>query len=76
MSPYSYIDIARHHKVSFYLYADATQLYLSFEIEVGEDMEQATLIIEQCVRDIDAWMAINKLKLNRDEAELLNWSLL
>lgn len=26
---------------------------------------------EKCVRDIEAWMAINKLKLNRDKTELL-----
>lgn len=26
---------------------------------------------EKCVHDIDAWMAINKLKLNRDKTELL-----
>lgn len=26
---------------------------------------------EKCVRDIKAWMAINKLKLNRDKTELL-----
>ena len=27
--------------------------------------------IEQCVRDIDNWMAINKLKLNQDKTEVV-----
>lgn len=48
-----------------------TQLYLSFKTEVREDMEQATLIVEKCVCDIDTWKAINKLRLNRDKTELL-----
>ena len=60
-------DIARQHKASFHLYADDTQLNLSLKTGVREDMEQATLIVEKCVRDIDAWMAANKLKLNRDK---------
>ena len=64
-------DIARHHKVSFHLYADDTQLYLSFKTGLREDMAQATLIVEKCVRNIDAWMVVNKLKLNRDKTELL-----
>ena len=39
----------------------------------GEDMEQETFLIhvEKFVRDIDAWMAVNKLKLNRDKTELV-----
>ena len=64
-------DIARHHKVSFHLYADDTQLYLSFKTEFREDMEQPMLIVEKCVCDIDTWKAVNKLKLNRDKTELL-----
>ena len=54
---------------SFHLYADNTQLYLSFKTEVREDMEQTMLIFEKCA--IDTWKAINKLKLNRDKTELL-----
>ena len=64
-------DILRHHKVNFHLYADDTQLYLSFKSEVREDVEQASSTMEACIRDIDAWMTVNKLKMNRDKTELL-----
>ena len=50
-------DIMRHHKVKFHLYADDTQLYLTFE---SWDVDKTKLVIEECVRDIDDWMSINK----------------
>ena len=58
----------RHHKVKFHLYADDTQLYLTFE---SWDVDKTKLVIEECVRDIDAWMTVNMLKMNRDKTELL-----
>ena len=61
-------DIMRHHKVKFHLYADDTQLYLTFE---SWDVDKTKLVIEECVRDIDAWMTVNMLKMNRDKTELL-----
>ena len=50
---------------------DDTQLYLSFSSLDGDDQVSSVAQIESCVRDIDLWMACNKLKLNRDKTELL-----
>ena len=55
-------DIMRHHNVDFHLYADDTQLYLTFESSFAD---LAKLAIEDCVRDIDAWMTVDILKMTR-----------
>ena len=60
-------DIMRYHQVKFHLYADDTQLYLTFK----SSPEMAKVAMEACVRDIDAWMTANMLKMNRDKTELL-----
>ena len=60
-------DIMRYHQVKFHLYADDKQLYLTFK----SSPEMAKVAMEACVRDIDAWMTANMLKMNRDKTELL-----
>ena len=60
-------DIMRYHQVKFHLYADDTQLYLTFK----SSPEMAKAAMEACVRDIDTWMTANILKMNRDKTELL-----
>ena len=59
-------DIMRHHKVNFHLYADDTQLYLTFKSSTAD---LAKLVIEDCVRDIDAWMIVDMRKMNRHNTE-------
>ena len=45
------------------LYADDTQLYLSFTpCESGDALQR----VEECVKEIKAWMVENKLQLNGD----------
>ena len=61
-------DIKRHHKANFHLYADDTQLHLTF---ISSTADLAKLVIEDCVRDIDAWMIVNMRKMNRDNTELV-----
>ena len=56
-------DIIRHQSN---LYADDTPLTESCSAEL------AKLAVEDyCVRDIDAWITVNKLKMNRDKTELV-----
>ena len=61
-------DIVQRHGLSYHFYADDSQLYMSFK-----PMNQSVLIscIEACIKDIDAWMLSNMLKLNKDKTELL-----
>ena len=59
-------DIMRYRNVDFYLKADDAQLYLTFE---SSSAYLAKLVIEDCLRDIDTWMTVNMLKVNRDKTE-------
>lgn len=63
-------DIIRRHRLNYHLYADDTQLYLSFKPTPAE-LPSSIAKIEACVSEIDSWMVCNKLKLNRGKTELL-----
>ena len=67
-------DLLRKHNMSFHLYADDTQLYIPFSCNDDFSLDQATKLIENCVTDIDNWMTLNKLKLNKDKTEFLHLS--
>ena len=64
-------DIACKHELSFHFYADDTQLYVTFETSSLNDIELSKCKLEACVREIDTWMLLNRLKLNKDKTELL-----
>ena len=63
-------DIIRKHGLLFHLYAVDCQIYLPFKSS-PDDVSVALSKMEACCKDIYAWMACNKLKLNRDKTEFL-----
>ena len=54
-------SILRHHCINYHIYADDTQLYITF------DLSDPSIAIEKlnlCISDIRTWMVKNKLKIN------------
>ena len=64
-------NIIRNHNLDFHLYADDTQLYISFK--PCDSISRQTTIpqVEACIKDIKTWMTNNLLKLNDDKTELI-----
>ena len=61
-------SIMRHHDIDFHIYADDTQLYVSFgwsRHNVGLDR------INLCISDLQIWMIRNKQKINHSKTEFL-----
>ena len=64
-------DIIRKHQLKFKIYADDTQLHISFTLNDEYDLHIAISKIEACVREIKEWMTLNLLKLNTEKTEVL-----
>jgi hypothetical protein len=64
-------DILRLHNMSDHLYADDTQLFITFTCNDDVESNSTITMIENCLNDLDTWMSTNKLKLNKDKTELL-----
>ena len=60
--------IAKNHDINIHLYADDTQLYVSFD---PENSEVALGRLEACLEDIRLWMEENFLKLNDSKTEFV-----
>ena len=63
--------IMRRRGVSYHMYADDSQVYITFKSDDLEDLEIARGTLEQCIVDVNNWMLQNNLKLNQDKSELI-----
>ena len=66
-------NIIRNHNynLDFHLYADDTQLDISFKPCDSISRQTAISQVEACIKDIKTWMTNNLLKLNDDKTELI-----
>ena len=62
-------DIIKRHHLKYHIFADDTQLYVSFEAD--SHAGSAKTRIENCIADIRQWMLFNGLKLNEDKTRLV-----
>ena len=53
------------------MYADDTQILLSFALQTSESQAETEARIENCILELRSWMRANHLKLNDDKTELL-----
>ena len=63
--------IIKKYGISYYTYADDTQLYLSFKNNYAESEAYYTGRIQTCIKEIRLWMAQNFLKLNENKTEFI-----
>ena len=64
-------EIARRHGVELHLYADNTQVYMSFSPLTDESTTRTFQRIEACIAEIRTWLKNNKLMLNDDKTDVL-----
>ena len=64
-------NICRNNHIEFHLYADNTQLYLSFKPSILNSKLDCITRINNCINEINVWMTQNLLKLNSNKAEFI-----
>ena len=63
--------LIRSHNVSSHGFADDSQLSKHFKMKSSHSLFEAINCIENCCRDVNSWMIVNKLKLNCDKTEFM-----
>ena len=64
-------DICHRNRIEFHLYADDTQIYMTFKPSVPVAKEECLTKVEKSTSEIDIWMPQNLLKLNSDKTEFI-----
>ena len=64
-------NIVSRHLPNVHAYADDTQLYLAFKPGNYANETAAVSSIQSCIRDLQNWMLMDKLKLNPEKTEFL-----
>ena len=64
-------DIIRSFGLDFHIYADDTQIYVSFNPKSPEDISQSMERISKCVSALKKWMTIRWLKFNDAKTEVI-----
>ena len=62
--------ILKYHKIGYHVYADDTQLYISFKCK--QPLESISKV-NSCLSDIRRWMITNKLKINDSKTEFIGF---
>ena len=57
--------------IHYHLYADDSQLYMSFKLSKPGSKEKCLQQLEGCISDIRLWMVNNMLKLNDEKTEFI-----
>ena len=61
-------SVLKYHKIGYHVYADDTQLYISFKCK--QPLESISKV-NSCLSDIRRWMITNKLKINDSKTEFI-----
>ena len=67
-------NIVNRHLPNVHAYADDTQLYLAFKPGNYANETAAVSSIQSCIRDLQIWMLMDKLKLNPEKTISYSWN--